>query len=75
MAFPGHFFKEFVIRCAKDPTAVLADVGRLGYHGGIALGRWYPALADCILIAVTEKRTRAEIDGLAAAYAQALKRF
>ena len=51
---------------------MLAEVGRLGYHGGIALGRWYPDLADCMLIAVTEKRTRDEIDGLAAAYEQAL---
>ena len=73
LAFPGPFFKEFVIRCKKDPAAVLAEIGRLGYHGGIALSRWYPALSDCILVAVTEKRTRAEIDGLAKAYEQALK--
>ncbi len=51
---------------------MLAEVGRLGYHGGIALGRWYPDLADCILIAVTEKRTKAEIDGLAEAYNEAM---
>ncbi len=72
MAFPGPFFKEFVVRSEKDPAAVLAEVGRLGYHGGIALGRWYPELADSILVAVTEKRTRAEIDGLAEAYREAL---
>jgi glycine dehydrogenase subunit 1 len=72
LAFPGPFFKEFVVRSRRDPKQVLADVGRLGYHGGIALQRWYPELADCILVAVTEKRTRAEIDGLAAAYAKAL---
>jgi glycine dehydrogenase subunit 1 len=74
LAFPGPFFKEFVIRVAeKDPQRVLAEVGRLGYHGGIALGRWYPDLADAILVAVTEKRTQAEIDGLARAYAEALR--
>ena len=53
---------------------VLHEVGKLGYHGGIALGRWYPDLADSILIAVTEKRTKAEIDGLASAYTQAMAR-
>jgi glycine dehydrogenase subunit 1 len=74
LAFQGRFFKEFVVRCSRDPARVLAEVGRLPYHGGIALGRWYPGLSDCILVAVTEKRTRAEIDGLAAAYAQALNR-
>jgi glycine dehydrogenase subunit 1 len=73
LAFDGPFFKEFAIRTSKDATRVLAEVGRLGYHGGIALGRWDPDLADCILVAVTEKRTKAEIDGLARAYARALE--
>ena len=72
LAFPGPFFKEFVIRVERDPAHVLAEVGRLGYHGGIALGKWYPDLADGILVAVTEKRTAAEIDGLAGAYARAI---
>jgi glycine dehydrogenase subunit 1 len=72
LAFAGPFFKEFVVRSQKHPEQVLEEVGRLGYHGGIALGRWYPDLADCILIAVTEKRTKAEIDGLAGAYNEAL---
>src|SRR3954471_7696740 len=40
LAFSGPFFKEFVIRTAKSAPAVLAELGRLGYHGGIALGRW-----------------------------------
>ena len=72
LAFPGPFFKEFVVRSERDPKRVLAEVGRLGYHGGIDLGRWYPELADCILVAVTEKRTKDEIDGLADAYNQAI---
>jgi glycine dehydrogenase subunit 1 len=72
LAFPGPFFKEFVVRCEHDPKAVLAEVGRLGYHGGIHLGRWYPELDDCILIAVTEKRSKDEIDGLADAYNEAV---
>jgi glycine dehydrogenase subunit 1 len=73
LAFPGPFFKEFVIRVAKDPTHVLSEVGRLGYHGGIALGKWFPELHDCILVAVTEKRSKGEIDGLVGAYAEAVK--
>jgi glycine dehydrogenase subunit 1 len=73
LAFDGPFFKEFVVRTRRDAAAVLEEVGRLGFHGGIALGRWFPELYDSILIAVTERRTRAEIDGLADAYATALK--
>jgi glycine dehydrogenase subunit 1 len=72
LAFPGQFFKEFVIRTEHDAGRVLAAVGRAGFHGGIALGRWFPELSDCILVAVTERRTKAEIDGLARAYSEAL---
>ena len=39
----------------------------------MTLGRWYPRFADCLTVAVTEKRTKAEIDGLAAALAAAVK--
>jgi glycine dehydrogenase subunit 1 len=73
LAFEGPFFKEFVIRCTKDPVRVLEQVGRLGFHGGVALGRWDAQHRDKILVAVTEKRTKSEIDGLAAAYTEALK--
>ena len=73
LAFTGPFFKEFVIRSTKSPRALLEEVGRRGFHGGIALGRWHPELSDAILIAVTEKRTRAEIDGLVAAYDHAIQ--
>ena len=74
LAFPGPFFKEFVVRVKGDASKVLAEIGHLGYHGGIALGRWYPALRDCVLIAVTEKRTKDEIDGLAATYNEVMGR-
>lgn len=68
LAFDGPFFKEFVLRSEKPPTRVLAEVDRQGFHGGIDLGRWYPELSDSILVAVTEKRTRDEIERLAEAY-------
>ena len=31
----------------------------------VPLGQWYPELDDCFLVAVTEKRTKQEIDALA----------
>jgi glycine dehydrogenase subunit 1 len=34
-------------------------------HPGYALGRDYSGMDDVLLVAVTEKRTRAEIDRLA----------
>jgi glycine dehydrogenase subunit 1 len=70
-AFAAPCFKEFVIR---DNEAGVDELLRLaedhGYFAGISLGRWYPELSDCFLVAVTEKRTKSEIDGLAAALAR-----
>jgi glycine dehydrogenase subunit 1 len=33
---------------------------------GLPLGPYYPALQDCLLVAVTESRTKEEIDDYAA---------
>jgi glycine dehydrogenase subunit 1 len=64
--FDAPVFKEFVVRdTAGDVERLLADSEREGYFAGVALGRWYPELADSFLVCVTEKRTKAEIDGLA----------
>jgi glycine dehydrogenase subunit 1 len=65
MAFDQPTFKEFVIRDAEnDVDGLLQTVLDAGYLAGLPLGRWYPQLSDCLLIAVTEKRTKAELDGL-----------
>jgi glycine dehydrogenase subunit 1 len=44
---------------------LLAQALDAGYLAGIPLGQWYAELDDCFLVTVTEKRTKAEIDGLA----------
>ncbi|MGC3968201.1 MAG: hypothetical protein QM775_12770 [Pirellulales bacterium] len=63
--FSAPTFKEFVVRDgAGTVEALLSDAEQDGYFAGVSLGRWYPELADCFLVCVTEKRTRAEIDGL-----------
>ncbi len=72
LRFNGSFVKEFALKVPGDAAAVLAKLRTAGYHAGLPLGRWYPSFADSILVAVTEKRTRAEIDGLAAALRAAL---
>ncbi len=65
LAFDHPTFKEFVVRdTAKDVPGLVASALEAGYFAGIPLGRWYPDLADCLLVCVTEKRTRAEIERL-----------
>lgn len=63
--FKAPFAKEFALKVPGDAEVLLAKLRAKGYHAGLPLGRWYPALKDCITVAVTEKRTKAEIDGLA----------
>jgi glycine dehydrogenase subunit 1 len=66
LRFDRPFFKEFTVRLGGDVPGRLAAALKAGYHAGLHLGRWYPTLSGCVSIAVTEKRTREEIDGLAA---------
>ena len=72
LKFRTPFAKEFTVRVPGDVGRLLANLRTAGYHAGLQLGRWYPALADCIALAVTEKRTKAEIDGLVAAVRECL---
>jgi glycine dehydrogenase subunit 1 len=65
-AFEQPTFKEFVARDREGRVAdLLAQASDAGYLAGLPLGAWYPQLTDCFLVTVTEKRTKAEIDGLA----------
>lgn len=73
LRFDRPFFKEFTLQLGSGAN-VPPLVGKLlqaGYQAGLPLGTWYPAFADCLTVAVTEKRTKAEIDDLAAALGQA----
>ena len=51
--------------------AVLDYAWQQGIAAGVPLGRWFPELEDCFLVAVTEKRTREQIDRLAQVLHQA----
>jgi glycine dehydrogenase subunit 1 len=58
-------FKEFAVRVGRPTQDVVREARRAGINPGYALGRDYPGLGDALLIAVTEKRTPAEIDRVA----------
>jgi glycine dehydrogenase subunit 1 len=70
LRFDRPFFKEFTIQVPRPAPALLDRLLEAGYHAGLHLGRWYPGLKDCISVAVTETRTRAEIEGLAREFAR-----
>lgn len=59
------FFKEFAIRDRLGKVDQLMSSAReAGILAGVPLGNWYPHLDDCFLVAVTEQRTRRQIDAL-----------
>jgi len=59
--FTGSFFHELVV---KIPNArkVIGKMAKQGIFAGIPLDNWFTNLKDCVLIAVTEKRSKDEMD-------------
>ncbi|MEW6308324.1 MAG: aminomethyl-transferring glycine dehydrogenase subunit GcvPA [Bacillota bacterium] len=62
-AFKAPFFNEFVVK-VDDPAKANARLLKDNILGGLDLGRFYPELKGHMLLAFTEKRTKAEIDAL-----------
>ncbi|MPZ68982.1 MAG: aminomethyl-transferring glycine dehydrogenase subunit GcvPA [Actinobacteria bacterium] len=62
--FEGPRFKELVLETPVPGHDLSAALARRGFLAGPALGRWFPELDNCVLIAVTEKRTEDDIRGL-----------
>ncbi|MDO8674509.1 MAG: aminomethyl-transferring glycine dehydrogenase subunit GcvPA [Candidatus Omnitrophota bacterium] len=62
-------FNEFTICLPKDASDVVGAMIKKGFAAGFPLGRYYKGMEKYLLVAVTEKRTKAEID----AYVKALE--
>jgi glycine cleavage system P protein (glycine dehydrogenase) subunit 1 len=72
LRFTAPFFKEFALRLPKPPERVVTKLVRARMLAGVPLGPFDRRLHDCLLVAVTEKRTREEIDRLAEALGKAV---
>ncbi len=72
LKFPGKVFGEFVLDLGKDATAVQSALLEQGILAGLPLGGYVPGFENCLLVAVTECRTKAEIDDYATKLAAAL---
>jgi glycine dehydrogenase subunit 1 len=57
--------REFAVRLEAPLERVIARCRDQGINPGHPLSRDYPDLDDCLLIALTEQRTRSQIDRLA----------
>lgn len=62
--FSGECLNEFAVRIDGPAEELVRELCAEGYLVGPALGRDYPELADCLLLAATECRSREQIEGL-----------
>jgi glycine dehydrogenase subunit 1 len=69
LRFSAPFFKEFVVRTPIPPREVLTRLLERSFFAGVDLGRFGIGLDDSLLLAVTEKRTREDLDRFADALA------
>jgi glycine dehydrogenase subunit 1 len=75
----GPVFREFAVRLPLPALELVDALVPRGYLAGVPVGRFAPILAarsldDVLLVAVTEKRTRSQMDGYVDAVAAYLAR-
>ena len=64
--FAQHYFNEFAVTLPKDASDVVSALIDQGIAAGFPVGRYYKGMENVLLLAFTEKRTKEEIDILAA---------
>lgn len=72
-AFNNYFFNEFAITLPKNAADVVSAMIDRGFAAGFPVARYYPGMENTLLVAFTEKRSKEEIDTLAAALEGALR--
>ena len=55
-------FNEFTVHLNKDAAKVIEAMITKGFAAGFPLGRYYKGMENFMIVAVTEKRTREEIE-------------
>jgi len=72
LRFAAPFFKEFTLQLPKSPERVVKRLMKDKILAGVPLKTLDRQHRDCLLVAVTETRTREEIDAYARALAAAV---
>ncbi len=62
--FNGPFVREFAVKTPIPAQKVILTMLDRGVLCGVNAGRWFDGMDDCLIIALTEKRTPEEIEKL-----------
>lgn len=73
LRFAGRVFGEFTLDLGQPAGPICDRLLSQGIVAGLPLGGMYPEYENCLLVAVTEVRTKSEIDRFAALLGEALK--
>lgn len=72
LPFAAATFNEFVLTLPKPAAQVNAGLRKAGILGGLDLAKWDPRLSNSLLVAVTERHTRSQLDTFVAAITSAI---
>jgi len=64
LKYSGPFFKEFVVETPVSPHRIITKLAGRGIIPGVDVGKFVAGLKGCLMIAVTEKRSKRHIDDL-----------
>lgn len=67
-------FNEFAVCLPQDAGDVVEAMSRRGIAAGFPLGRYYPGMERYMIVAVTERRTKTEMEGYAKNLKEVLER-
>lgn len=67
LRFDRAFFREFVIELPLEASRVKVELAEAGIWPGISCGCFYEDMQNCLLVSVSERHTRNDIDTLASA--------
>lgn len=71
LRFGAPTFNEFTVELGTESEKVAARLAGQGILAGLPLGRWFPELSRCLLLAVTELVREADLDRLVSALPEA----
>ena len=63
--FGGSFVREFPVKIPGAAQKMILKAMENGLLCGVNAGRWFKGMDDCLIVAVTEKRTAEDVDRLA----------